>query len=209
MASLLAASVLALVASSARAQPNQGAVSTHVPLSIAIVEDAGTPIVSETWLAERVTAANAIYGPSAIEFAVHATRSLDARHADLVTRSDRHALGREMLAHVVNVFVVRSLRDVDGSGYRQGVHWRPAGRPGAHFVIVSRDSGPSTLAHELGHFFGNGHSTTRGNLMSYDRGDGPPFFDATQRRRIAQRLALFLRTGELVAERAVAPRITP
>lgn len=169
-----------------------------MPLAVAIVHERGTPVVSESWLAERVATANRIYASCTIEFVLGETRELDARHAHLVSRSDRHALGRELRPRAANVFVVASLRDVDAEGFRQGVHWRPAGRPGAHFVIVSADSGPTTLAHELGHFFGNAHSATRGNIMSYDRGADEPFFDAVQRRRIAQFLARFLRTRELV-----------
>lgn len=191
------AALLLAVTSVALAQPRPGAAASRVRLSVAIASRDGAPIVSDGWLAERVAIANRIYAPCGIEFVIGETPELDAAHADLVTRSDRHALGRELRNGVANVFVVRSLRDVDGDGFRQGVHWRPAGHPGAHFVIISAESGPSTLAHELGHFFGNGHSATRGNVMSYDRGNVEPFFDAAQRRRIAQFLARFLRTQEL------------
>jgi hypothetical protein len=192
------AALLVLTIGTAGAQPRPAAAPVRVPLSIAVVQRDGAPVVSERWLTERIETANRIYAACGIEFVVAATRPLDARHADLVTRADRHALGAAMEPRVANVFVVASLRDVDAEGYRQGVHWRPARRPGAHFVIVSADSGPSTLAHELGHFFGNGHSSVRGNLMSYERGDGDPFFDAAQQRRIALFLARFLRTRELV-----------
>jgi hypothetical protein len=40
------------------------------------------------------------------------------------------------------------------------------------------------LAHELGHFFGNAHSTVVDNVMSYDRRTGSTFFDEAQGRRI-------------------------
>jgi|GEM_PF-1193702 len=192
------AGLLPLTLGLAHAQPRPAAALVRIPVSIAVVQRDGAPVVAERWLTERVETANRIYAVCGVEFVVAATRALDARHADLVTRADRHALGAAMEPRVANVFVVASLRDVDAEGFRQGVHWRPARRPGAHFVIVSADSGPSTLAHELGHFFGNGHSSVRGNLMSYERGDGDPFLDAAQQRRIAQFLARFLRTRELV-----------
>ena len=126
---------------------------------------------------------------------------MPAAHAELETRADRHALARFMRPRAINWFVVASLRDVDEpSRFRQGVHWRPRlrGAPGgAHFVIVSAIAGPTVLAHELGHFFGNPHSTVPGNLMSYDRGEGPPVLDAVQRQRIAARAREMLASGEL------------
>jgi len=192
------AALLTLPGGVAHAQPRPVAAPVQIPLSIAVVQRDGAPVVSERWLTERVETANRIYAVCGIEFVVAATRPLAPRHADLVTRADRHALGAAMEPRVANVFVVAALRDVDAEGFRQGVHWRPARMPGAHFVIVSANSGPSTLAHELGHFFGNGHSGVRGNLMSYERGDGDPFLDTAQQRRIAQFLARFLRTRELV-----------
>jgi len=192
------AALLTLTMGLAHAQPRPAPSPVRIPLSIAVVPRDSAPVVAERWLTERIETANRIYAVCGIEFVVAATRALDARHANLVTRADRHALGAAMEPRVANVFVVASLRDVDAQGFRQGVHWRPARRPGAHFVIVSADSGPSTLAHELGHFFGNGHSSVRGNLMSYERGDGDPFLDAAQQRCIAQFLARFLRTRELV-----------
>ena len=93
-------------------------------------------------------------------------------------------------------------RDVDEpERYRQGVHWRPRGEAypeRAHFVIVSSIAGPTVLAHELGHYFGNGHSDVPGNIMCYERGDVPPFFDETQGARIRFSLRRFLRDAELV-----------
>src|SRR5690606_10281460 len=101
----------------------------------------------------------------------------------------------------IDWFVVSSLRDVDDpSRYRQGVHWRPRGvgaPDGAHFVITSSIAGPTVLAHELGHYFGNGHTDVPGNITSYERGEGPPFFDGDQVRRIHARLRGFLDAGEL------------
>ena len=82
-----------------------------------------------------------------------------------------------------------------------GVHWRPRGHgaaEGAHFVIVSAIAGPTVLAHELGHFFGNPHSDVPGNLMSYERGEGPPVLDEVQMRRARGRAHSFIESGELV-----------
>jgi hypothetical protein len=74
---------------------------------------------------------------------------------------------------------VESLRDVDEPDrYRMGVCWRRGdGKP---YVIVSATARPTVLAHELGHFFGNGHSSVPNNVMSYIRTDAEVFFDAKQ-----------------------------
>ncbi len=130
-------------------------------------------------------------------------------HARLENRRDRHALGRRQHPQRIDVFVVRSLRDVDEpERMRQGVHWRPRGDEfdaRAHFVIVSSIAGPTVLAHELGHYFGNGHSDVPGNIMSYERGDVPPFFDDAQRARIRFSLRRFLAREELVPADGISP----
>ncbi len=65
-------------------------------------------------------------------------------------------------------------------------------------MILAAYAGKTVLAHELGHFFGNRtHPKTPGNIMSYDRGQMPPFFDAGQLRKIARFLRAFLRSREL------------
>ena len=171
-----------------------------LPVRFAVAEVDGERVVDDAWLASQLAWANRIFEPAGVSFEIAEIGSLDARHAMLEDRTDRHALGDELADGVINVFVVASLRDVDDpSRLRMGVHWRPHGHPGAHLVIVSRTSAPTVLAHELGHFFGNRqHSETRGNIMSYDRGDGEPFFDASQIARIRRFARRFLRTRELV-----------
>ena len=79
-----------------------------------------------------------------------------------------------------------------------GVHWRPQSDLRKHYVIIAASALPSTLAHELGHFFGNGHSKVPNNVMSYDRTGAPVFFDAGQQRKVKTFARLFLRSKELV-----------
>jgi hypothetical protein len=154
-----------------------------------------TPSVSDAWLREQVTTANTLFAPHGVEFRIEERYRLPDRHAELETRTDRHALGALLDSARIDVFIVRSLRDVDEpSLMRRGVHWRPTGIAGAHFVVVSMIAGPTVLAHELGHYFGNPHSPTPGNIMSYERGDGPPFFDAAQGHRIRRLARSFART---------------
>lgn len=179
---------------------------TTLPLVVNTVEVDGRPVVSRRWIREQVENANALFRPHGVAFEVHARNSVDARHARLENRRDRHHLGRLLHPQRVDAFLVQSLRDVDEpERFRQGVHWRPRGEEypeGAHFVIVSSIAGPTVLAHELGHYFGNGHSDVPGNVMSYERGDVPPFFDETQGQRIRFSLRRFLRDGELVTAEA-------
>jgi hypothetical protein len=185
MATISAGTCLAL------AQSEVGNVSfrLHVfPLCVHVARaavGAAEPVVSDAWIAEQIATANALFLPHSVGFRVVERRVLADVYAELETRRDRDALGALVDPARIDVFVVRALFDVDDPGeMRRGVHWRPAGRPGVHFVVVRANAGPIVLAHELGHYFGNPHSSTPGNVMSYDRGEGPPFFDALQGRRI-------------------------
>lgn len=193
-----------------RAQP---AITTF-PLRVHVARRAdgdATPVVSESWLTAQIAAANELFAPHGVGFVVGVRHALPDAHAALETRADRHALGALLDRAQVDWFVVRSLRDVDDpTQMRRGVHWRPAGRPGAHFVVVSAIAGPTVLAHELGHYFGNPHSPTPGNIMSYDRGEVPPFFDAAQSRRIARSAARFARDrAPLPIDRAPSTDLPP
>lgn len=174
-----------------------------LPLRFVVAEVGGERLADRGWIDARVGWANRIFEAAGVSFETHRVEPLAAEHARLETRRDRHALGTHVQDGVINVFVVASLRDVDDpSRYRMGVHWRPRGHPGKHLVIVTAEAGATVLSHELGHFFGNRrHSDTPGNIMSYDRGDVPPFFDAVQIRRIRHHARRFLHTGELVPNR--------
>jgi hypothetical protein len=200
-AALPALSGAALLAFSLRSAPVVRGQSTAFvfPLRLQVARAAGdpaVPAVTDAWLSDQIAVANTLFTPHGVGFAAVERRPLADAHAELETRADRHALGALLDPTRIDVFVVRSLRDVDDpSQMRRGVHWRPAGRPGAHFVVVSMISGPSVLAHELGHYFGNPHSSTPGNLMSYQHGEGPPFLNAAQGRRILRAARSFARAG--------------
>lgn len=173
--------------------------TTTMPIALTVAERDGAPVVSEAWIAARLAQADAIFSPASLAFTVRERASMGEPHVAMETRSDRHALAELLVARSINVFVVRSLRDVDDpSLMRQGVHWRSPRVPGSHYVIVSSVAGETTLAHELGHFFGNPHSPVANNIMSYER-DGTvlPFFDERQLRRIRARARRFLSSGEI------------
>lgn len=174
----------------------------RVRFSVAQVE--GSPVRDRAWIDEQIARANTIFEPASIDFEVAEVDALVDEEGrwpeDLVTRADRHKLGPLVQPDVINVFVVRSMADVDIEGrFIRGVHWRSrrGGSP-RHYVILSSIAGPTVLAHELGHFFGNPHSDTPGNIMSYLRGEGPPFFDTQQLRRIRRFKQRFIRTRELI-----------
>ncbi len=178
-----------------------------LPLSFAVAEVDGVPVADRAWLEDRVRFSNRIFGKHGIGFRIVRHVPLDARHARLETRRDRHALGAKMHDEVINCFVVASLRDVDDpSRYRRGVHWRPRGYPGKHLLILSKIGGEGVLTHELGHFFGNRqHSDVVGNVMSYKWGNREPFFDKAQARRIHRFTRRFLATGELLPADEIGP----
>src|ERR1700749_4168966 len=97
--------------------------------------------------------------------------------------------------------IVGSLRDVDTPALvRQGVHWHSTKSPAKHYVIVASAAGATVLAHELGHFFGNPHTTIKDNLISYDRSGKDVFLNDEQKKKIAAFAGIYSRSKELVVE---------
>jgi hypothetical protein len=168
-------------------------------IDVQVVRADGKPVVPDQFVPERIASANRIYEPYGVRFVQGALLDLAAEHAALEDAADRDALGAEVRPHVINCFVVRSLRDVDEpERMRRGVHWHSHAYPGAHYVILSSIAGADVLAHELGHYLGNPkHSETAGNLMSYQRGDVPPFLDDAQIKRMERTIRGYLKSGEL------------
>ena len=180
------------------ASADEPAVEFSIHTEIAQVD--GEAVVSPAWVAEQIAAANAIFAPTDVGFVSGTQRATDVA-ANLVTRTDRHRLGPRVdpSSGAIHLFIVESMEDVDVPGRPlRGVHWRSRRGGGPrHFVVLTSIAGPNTLAHELGHFFGNPHSPTPGNIMSYTRGEGPPFFDRPQQSRIRRFARRFVESGEL------------
>ena len=136
-----------------------------LPVSLAVAEEEGMPVRDAAWVGAQVAVAEALYSPLGIPLRVVASRTLPAALARIETRADRDALGARVEPRRVNVFVVASLRDVDDPRlYRMGVHWRSREKPARHYAIVAGDARATTLAHELGHFFGLDHTRVVDNV---------------------------------------------
>ena len=156
--------------------------------------------IDRTFIEERIKITNAIYRPTKTRFEVAAIDRLrDQTLSAIKNRKERHALAPLVKPHVINCFIVDSLADVDIAGrVLRGVHWRSK-KDGekVHYVILSRIGKPRVLAHELGHFFGNAHTSTQDNVMSYNQTEKQPSVSQTQIRRIMRMRNRMLRSGEL------------
>jgi hypothetical protein len=173
----LAALALALVTQTARADETFG-------VAFAVAEEEKAAVATDAWIADQLAAAEKLFAPIGVHFRWTQRKPLAPEHARLESRRDRDALEALLETGVINVFVVASLRDVDDpSLYRMGVCWR-RGNEGKPYLVVSAVARPTVLAHELGHFFGNPHSKTPNNVMSYDRTGAEVFFDDGQMRTI-------------------------
>ena len=119
------------------------------------------------FLGAQLAHANAHHAGAGLGFEVVEILTLPASAADIVTRSERDALGHDRWQRgLVDVFVVSSLANVDDPGPIRGVHWRSRAARERRWVILSRISPPHVLAHELGHYFGLAHSTVPASLMN-------------------------------------------
>jgi hypothetical protein len=159
------------------------------PLVVSVAEEEGKPVAEEAWIAAQVESANRLLGPCGATFERQKAGAVPARFTKLETRADRDALGAFVKrgAATVHVFIVGSLRDVDEpENFRLGVHWRSRRYPGRRYVILTGDARPTTLAHELGHYFGNGHTAIPDNLMSYERTGGEVSLARRQCRVVAR-----------------------
>jgi hypothetical protein len=167
------------------------------PISIAVTVEDGAPAATDAWISTQIDDANELYAPLGIRFRWTLRREIGADHAQMHGRADRDALALFVEKNVIDVFIVAALEDVDEPGrYRKGVAWtsKPDGK---RFLIVSKIAPRTVLAHELGHFFGNGHSDIPDNLMSYSRTGGRVYLDEAQIDRIHLFSRRFIASGRL------------
>jgi hypothetical protein len=167
------------------------------PISIAVAVEDGVPARDDTWISNQIDDANELYAPTGVHFRWTLRREIPSAHAQIHTRADRDALAPLVEKNVIDVFVVAALEDVDEPGrYRKGVAWtsKPTNK---RFLILSGAAFRTVLAHELGHFFGNGHTVVPDNLMSYVRTGAQVFLDDAQVERIQSFAERFLASGRL------------
>jgi hypothetical protein len=144
-----------------------------LPIAPLIAGSADAAAVTADFLADQVATANDQFAPAGMSFEAAMPVTLDAKFRELETRADRDALGPSVVAHEITVFFVASLRDVDDPKlFRMGVTWRKLTDLRVRYIIVASSARTTTMAHELGHFFGLDHSGVKNNLMSYDRDGG-------------------------------------
>jgi hypothetical protein len=134
------------------------------------------PVQTPAWFARQVEEANALFATIDVGFVVAEVRSVSDDLADIDSRAERDSLGKgEHDPHVVHVWVVRRLADVDIEGDEiRGVHWRDRREPTRRYVILSSIAMSRVLAHELGHFFGLPHSKYPVSIMNKTPRDDPP-----------------------------------
>ena len=169
-------------------------------LSVAVAPgDDGRPVVEDRWVEVQIAEANRLFGPADVRFRWVVAKAGPARASHVETRGDRDALGVDLERRLVNVTVVGTLRDVDDPGrMRMGVCWQLGTDAPRRYVLLSSTAKPAVLAHELGHFFGNAHTTVADNLMSYVRVDPAAVaFDPVQIARIHERAAAMLASRAL------------
>ena len=159
----------------------------------------GTDVVTRDWARAQLRTAEEFYAPLGLHFRLVEWRALPSRQASVVTRADRNAFSSACAPASINVMFVASLRDVDVTeeAYRMGVTWIGNAR---EYIIVSSAARPSTLTHELGHFFGLHHSKVTNNLMSYDRDGGTLFLDAAQQKTVIDTARAMIATKNLSLE---------
>ena len=162
------------------------------------IADPVSPVVRRAWIEDQLRQANRVFEPTGIRFRSLEVTPMLERYRDIDTIWARNRLERLVQGGVINCFVVGRLRDIhDPALLRRGVHWNVSGESPKHYVILSKIGPPTTMAHELGHFFGvQGHSSTPGNIMSYMHGPKPAFNEA-QMERIRRTAFTELRRGRL------------
>jgi hypothetical protein len=186
--------------------PSQNDAIPVLPIVVSVAQVNGKPVRDDAWIDAQIAQAERLFGGIGIHLRKVKTQPLSDRFARLETRKDRDALAGELTSGVINVMIVDSLRDVDDPKlFRMGVHWRPQKDQKKHYVIVASSAWPTSMAHEIGHFFGNDHSKTVNNLMSYDRSGDEIFLNDTQAKTCRAFARIYLRSKELDPNLAAPP----
>ncbi|MBN2494441.1 MAG: hypothetical protein JXR96_07630 [Deltaproteobacteria bacterium] len=177
---------------------------TRVGITLHVAVDGGAPVASEQWTERIMKKTNELFEPAGCTFAIVRVTRFDDPGPEITRVSERHALARHAEPDgTIHLFVVARLADKERKGvWIAGVHWRYAGRKKAwrhrRYIILSQDAaGIDTPAHELGHYFGEGHARKPDNLMKRRPRDAGARFSKQQIGRIKRRLAREIRRKAL------------
>jgi hypothetical protein len=173
---------------------------TVVPVTVHLATDEGHPVTDEGWVDEFIDRANQLYEPASIQFEVKARPTFDSPGPLITKVAERHALAEYAEPDgTIHFFVVARLADKEiKDKWISGVHWRYVGKQkewrGRRYIILSRRAARvDTPAHELGHYFGNGHTKDPGNLMKSLPRDDDCSLSKVQIRRIKKKLNWLVR----------------
>jgi hypothetical protein len=169
-------------------------------------DEAGVAVAAGRDLAQSLRDANDHFAAAGLGFRRVQTLLLPPGTALLRTVRERRALRRELVRQAINVFVFGAILDPHPSeatrraaarigraptGRLAGGHIPAPGHRPPTYIILSRQSGPLALAHELGHFLGAPHHRDPENIMSY--GPERHRFDAWQLTTFRRRAKTALR----------------
>jgi len=189
--------------------PEEAAHCLGLALFMAVDED-HAPVRDTAWVKERLAEANRLFAVVATHFILTDVTFLPPEHTTVHSKGDRDRLGHDRWRKgPVHWFVVARLDNVDEAGEIYGVHWRDRKATHHRWVILSKISWPSTLPHELGHFFGLGHNAIMGSIMNTAGNDNSRMstrgFTETELPVIRKHLKRKLKKGELKDLKATTP----
>ena len=156
-------------------------VSRCFRLLVSVARCNGKTVVSKEWLTAQVEWANRLL--AALDAGVYLGAWSENPNVPcrLPDRSSRARLAREVArekyqATDIPIFVTGRLDDVDIPGEEiRGVHWRSRWKGEKyHYVVLSSIAPAFVLIHELGHYFGMGHSRYIESIMNKLPRNEPP-----------------------------------
>lgn len=157
----------------------------RLPLTVHIaVEPSGDPMVDHLRVRRWVERANRELALAGIEVRIANVRLLPEGWDEITRWRQRRLLAsyapRDGTIHVFVTGALDTARQRVFHRQIRGLHWRYRGMSRTlrdrEYVVVTEEAPMTTFAHELGHLFGLGHSSSPGNIMcSCRRGDRVAF----------------------------------
>jgi hypothetical protein len=165
-------------------EKGSAATASPKPFLVVVHVASANPADTDQRVTDFLDAANQHFAAAEIAFVASAPRTLPASFAVLETAGERHRLKKYFVPHTINLFLLDEIddpvpseatkkaaawQDLKLSGLLAGAHIEYKGQTPGTYIILSRNTERLTLTHELGHFFGSGHSKDPANIMSYGR----------------------------------------